>query len=74
MTDILMTPETIEGVGFDLIFVYQSFHAAPRSAKRFERMTTATGNVIVRLRIAFEFCSQLRSLLFPFFLRRNGLA
>src|SRR5271156_3128793 len=74
MTDILMTLETIERVGFDEIFVDQSFHVASRSAKRFERMTTATGNVIVRFGVVFEFCSQLWSLLFPFFLSRNGLA
>lgn len=74
VTDILVTLETIESVGFDEILVYQRFHAAPRSAKHFERMATTTGNVIVRPRIAFELRSQLRSLLFPFFLRRNGLA
>ena len=74
MTDVLVTLETIESVGFDEILVHQRFHAASRSAKRFEGMATTTGNVIVRPRIAFELRSQLRSLLFPFFLRRNGLA
>jgi len=73
MADIPVTPEATHIIGFDDVLVNQHFHLTSRSAKRVEHMATATGNVIVRLQIAIELCSQLRSSLFPFFPRRNGL-
>jgi hypothetical protein len=72
MADIPVTPEATHIIGFDDVLVNQHFHLTSRSAKRVEHMATATGNVIVRLQIAIELCSQLRSSLFPFFPRRNG--
>jgi hypothetical protein len=72
MADIAVTLEAIHIIGFNDVFVDQNVHLTTRPAERVERMATATGNVIARPHRAFELCSQLRSSLFPFFLRRNG--
>ncbi|MFZ0761482.1 MAG: hypothetical protein WAM69_16160 [Candidatus Sulfotelmatobacter sp.] len=72
MTNILVTLEAIDIIGFDDALMNQQLHLAARSSKRFKRMATAAGNKIVRLHIALELCPQLRLVALPFSFGRNG--